>query len=93
MPGRVASAGLDDVAACWFTADDEVLERRIYTSSGFDRAEPYQKALIQKFVLHNQCYNALLVNAVTKFGLNSIDTGNIPDVDALIRRCVAMLEG
>ena len=40
LPERVAAAGLESVAGCWLTADDELLERRIHASSGFDRATP-----------------------------------------------------
>lgn len=92
LPERVAAAGLKDVAACWLTANDEVLERRIHAAIGFDGATPEDKTLIQKIVSHNQRYNALITNSVKQLGLNNIDTGNTPDVDAPVRRCVDLLE-
>jgi hypothetical protein len=92
LPESLAAAGLKDVAACWLTANDEVLERRIHAAIGFDVATPEDKTLIQKIVSRNQRYNALITNSVKQLGLNNIDTGNTPDVDAPVRRCVDLLE-
>jgi 2-phosphoglycerate kinase len=91
LPGRIATAGMEDVAACWLTADDEVLEGRIHASSDFDRVKPDGKALIQMFVQRNQSFAQLMTDAVTRHGLNSIDTGAAPSIDELIDKCVGLL--
>lgn len=92
LPGLFAGAELEGVAACWLTADDDVLESRIHASSGFDNATPDEQALIQKFVQRNRIFNALTKDAVNAHSLNSIDTGNVSGVDALIERCIELVQ-
>ncbi len=92
LPERVAAAGLEQVAACWLTADAGLLETRIHVSSDYARSSPAEQELIQKFVRRNDGLNALMMDAVKKHGLHSVDTGRASGVDALSAHLLDLVE-
>ena len=91
LPERVAAAGLDGGTALWLTADGGLLESRIHASSGFRQGTAAEKELIQKFVARNRRYNELVMEAVDRLRLTSIDVGTVSSMDELTERCIGLV--
>ncbi|MBT3943274.1 MAG: hypothetical protein HOC77_04035 [Chloroflexi bacterium] len=91
LPERFAKAGLGYVAACWLTADAEILESRIHASSDYAGAASGEQALIQKFVQRNDGLNALMRDAVDFHGLDSVDTNRTTRMDELVESCLELI--
>ena len=91
LPERVAALDVDGVAALWLTADSELLEARVHASSGYNRAAPGEKALVQKFVERNHRYNDRMMDAVNRLGLVSFHVGTVSSIDDLTERCIGLV--
>ena len=53
-PESVATLKLDQVAAIWLTASNELFQERIYQASRFDEATDREKMMVQKFLARTQ---------------------------------------
>lgn len=93
LPARFTCAELEQVVACWLTADGEALKARIHDSSDYAHATPGEQALIQKFVQRNNALNALMLDAVDQHGLNSIDSGAASGFEELSSRLLELVDG
>ncbi len=77
--------------AIWLTASDNFLRRRIYTLSGFDKADGSQKELTRKFMMRTLSYDRQMMEVVHRLGLPSLNVEN-RSLEALSERCLALLE-
>ncbi len=91
-PERVAVMDFDNVAAFWLTANSQFLEARIHAASRFDQATSREKALIEKFLDRTHRYNDLMMNAVNKLHLDSIDVSAAPPSDRLIEQALRLID-
>ncbi len=89
-PERVAVMGLDNVAAFWLTANCHLLKVRIHAASRFDQATSKEKALVEKFLDRAHRYNDLMMDAVNKLCLDSIDVSAAPPSDHLIEQALRL---
>jgi 2-phosphoglycerate kinase len=89
-PEYVAGLELDQVAAVWLTAGEELLQERIYQASNFEQATAEQQALIEMFLGRTHRDNQQTMNAVRNLHLPWIDVGEtssaIDLADAVLER-------
>lgn len=90
-PERVAATNIDCVAAFWLTAGNELLTDRIHAASRFEKGTPEEKALIEKFLGRNYRLNELMMDAVNKIGLASIDVSSAPTTSQLMAQCLELI--
>ena len=86
-----ALSDLTNVATFWLTADSELLESRIIAESRYDEGTATEKALIEKFIERSVRYDDLMMDAVNRLGLVSIDVGMSSSVDELMEQCLHMI--
>ncbi|MDQ3248120.1 MAG: hypothetical protein M3Q45_02815 [Chloroflexota bacterium] len=91
-PETVATLDLDTVAAVWLTASNSFLQARIYAASQFEAAEPRERMMIHKFVERTQRYNDLMLDAVNRLGLVSLNVETIASLDELAEPCLKLLK-
>ncbi|NQW18109.1 MAG: 2-phosphoglycerate kinase [Chloroflexi bacterium] len=89
-PESVAKLELDGVTAFWLTASDELLESRIRSESRFAGGTPDEQELIEKFLARTLCYNNLMMRAVDKLGLVSIDVESVNPSEDLADKCLVL---
>jgi 2-phosphoglycerate kinase len=89
-PETVATLNLDAVAAVWLTASNGLLQARIYRESRFAEASPERQLLIRKFVERTQRYNDLMIEAVGRLGLPSINVEATASLDELADACLRL---
>jgi 2-phosphoglycerate kinase len=80
-----------EVAGLWLTASDDLLRARIYRSSDYPTRSPRGRAMIDKFLARTCRYNALMMDAVRRLGLTSIDVTTASGVPELAQLCLATL--
>lgn len=80
-----------EVAGLWLTASDDLLRARIYRSSDYPTRSPRGRAMIDKFLARTCRYNALMMDAVRRRGLTSIDVTAASGVPELVQLCLATL--
>ena len=90
-PGSVAMLHLDNVSASWLTASHDLLEACIRSSSRFDDASRGERELIKKFMARTVCYDELMIQAVQRLGLISIEVEPEESTDDLMFRCLERL--
>ncbi len=90
-PERVhALRDLNNLAMFWLTADDDLIESRILAQSRYEDGTSTEKAPVEKFVARSIRYNELMVSAVNKLGLVSIDVGRASSLDELASQCIEL---
>ena len=85
-----ALSDLSGVAALWLTADSELLEARIRAESRYDEGTATEKALVEKFIGRTVRYDELMMEAINKLGLESIDAGT-SSIDELMQQCLHLV--
>lgn len=90
-PETVATLRLEGVAAVWLTASDDFVLSRILSGSEFAQAAPEGQLLIQKFVQRTQRYNDLMIKAVSRLGLASINVETTASLEELADACLEVL--
>ena len=91
-PERVSAlSDLTNVAALWLTADNELFKGRIVTESRYDEGTATEKALVEKFIGRTVRYDHLMIEAVNKLGLASVDVGTTSSIDELMEKCLHVM--
>ena len=65
--------------------------QRILTESRCDEGTATEKALVEKFIGRTVRYDDLMMEAVTKLGLASIDVGTASSIDELMEKCLHVM--
>jgi 2-phosphoglycerate kinase len=73
-PAGVASLVSERVCAVWLYADGDLLERRMHESSGYDRLDPDEQSLVDRFLERSLDYQDAMVQEVRELGLTLLDT-------------------
>lgn len=90
-PESVATLDIDNVAAIWLTASNELFQARIHNASRIDEASGKNRTMIEKFLGRTHLYNERMMVAVKRLGLPSIDVEGISSVDELCDMCIEQL--
>ena len=90
-PESVVTLGLDNVAALWLTASDNLFERRIYKNSEYKKKTPQEKILIDKFLKRTMVYNEGMNVSINRLGLASIDIEILSSLEELSQKCLELI--
>jgi hypothetical protein len=74
-PVRVAQLAVPHTAAVWLTADDAVVRARVYGGGRYEEATAEEQHLMDTFLARAARYQALMLDAVDRLGLDRIDAG------------------
>ncbi|MEW2066210.1 hypothetical protein [Streptomyces sp. NPDC007346] len=74
-PDRVARLAVPRTAAVWLTADDVVLRDRVRAAGRYEEAADGERRLMDRFLDRTGRFQALMVEAVDRLGLDRVDTG------------------
>jgi 2-phosphoglycerate kinase len=91
LPELAASMLGDRVAALWVHADEAVIEGRMRRESRYERADPAERALIDAFLERTRRYQRLMLAAVTRLGLPSLEIGPREPIEAVADRALTLL--
>ncbi|WSX71751.1 hypothetical protein OHB13_00690 [Streptomyces sp. NBC_00440] len=72
-PVRVARLQVPYTAAVWLTADDAVLRTRVHVAGRYEAATYEERHLMDKFLSRTERYQALMIDAIDRLGLDRID--------------------
>jgi 2-phosphoglycerate kinase len=87
-PESVVDLRLGGVGALWLTASDDLLQRRIYTASGYDQASAREKLIIDKFLGRVRGCNQRMLQALRRFGLPCLNVEEAVSPEELIDRAL-----
>ena len=90
-PESVATLDIENVAAIWLTARDDLFQRRIYNASQFEGASAKEKLMIQKFLGRTLLYNKRMMAAINRIGLVSMEVEETLSQDELSEMCLELL--
>lgn len=90
-PEPVATLDLDNVAAIWLTASNELYQIRIHNGSHFEKASTREKLLIRKFLERTHLYNTRMMEAVKRLGLVSLNVETTPSLEKLSAKCLELI--
>lgn len=90
-PESVANLDIDNVAAAWLTASNDLFQTRIHSASRFDEVSARDKIMIQQFLGRTQLYNERMMAAVERLGLVSVDVEVTSSLDELCDLCLNLL--
>jgi len=91
LPELVMTLNLDNVAAIWLTASNELFEQRIFTASQYEAKSPREKEMVAKFLERTHLYNERMMEAVNRLGLVSMDIESTSSLDELCDTCLELL--
>jgi len=91
LPELVMTLNLDNVAAIWLTASNELFEQRIFTASQYEAKSPREKEMVAKFLQRTHLYNERMMEAVNRLGLVSMDIESTSSLDELCDTCLELL--
>ncbi len=91
-PESVATLDLDNVAAIWLTAGNDLFQTRIHNASRFEGAAAREKTMIQKFLGRSLRYNERMMDAVNRLGLVSMDVEAASSLDELSDMCLELID-
>ncbi|MGW3955765.1 hypothetical protein ACWEKM_33735 [Streptomyces sp. NPDC004752] len=74
-PASVADLAVPHTAAVWLTAGEAVLSARMHAAGDYGRLPAQDRYLIDKFLARTLRYQTLMLDTVTRLGLDHIDTG------------------
>ncbi|MEU6355761.1 hypothetical protein ABZ896_41685 [Streptomyces sp. NPDC047072] len=74
-PVRVASLRVPRTAAVWLTADNTLLRARIHAGGCYEAATDEERHLMDKFLARTERYQAHMIDAVDRLGLDRVDAG------------------
>ena len=90
-PELVASLDIDEVAAVWLTASEDIFRQRIHDGSLYSSKSPRERTMIDKFLERTLAYNARMVDAASQHGFILIDVLH-SNVTELAERCRCALD-
>lgn len=91
-PVHVAGLDVPGTAAVWLTADDAVLRARVHVAGNYQGATAGEQLLMEKFLARTERYQALMVEAVDRLGLERIDSGDGRGVAELVDSVLAAVD-
>jgi 2-phosphoglycerate kinase len=91
-PVSVAKLTVPHTAAVWLTADDAVLRARVYTAGRYEEATEQERQLMDMFLARSRRYQTLMLDAVTRLGLDRIDGGGGRSVAELVDAVLAAVD-
>jgi hypothetical protein len=62
------------------------------SASQFDKAKGHDKIMIHKFLERTLRYNELMMGAINRLGLVSVNVESLSSLDELSNLCLALLE-
>ncbi|MFF8988297.1 hypothetical protein ACF08E_33590 [Streptomyces globisporus] len=74
-PVRVARLQVPHTAAVWLTAHDSVVSGRVHAAGCYEAATAEEQVLMDKFLARTESYQALMIDAIDRLGLERIDAG------------------
>ncbi|RSO10006.1 hypothetical protein DMH26_00475 [Streptomyces sp. WAC 05379] len=74
-PVRVARLQVPRTAAVWLTADDSLVSGRVHAAGSYEAATNEEQFLMDKFLARTERYQALMIDAIDRLGLDRIDAG------------------
>jgi 2-phosphoglycerate kinase len=83
---------LDNIAAIWLTASENLFRKRIYDASQFEKAAIAEKSIIQKFLGRTLSYNRQMMEAIVRLGLVSVNVESASSLDELTHLCLNFLK-
>ena len=90
-PEFATDLDFDKVAALWLTADEEVIQERIYAGSLYRSKSSRERMMIDKFLERTLAFNARMIAAVKRQGFILVDILH-SDVEDLTERCLSVLD-
>ena len=90
-PDSVATLDLDNVAAIWLTASEDLFQTRIHNASRFKEEAAREKTMIQRFLGRSHRYNERMMDAVNRLGLLSMDVEATSSLDQLSDMCLELI--
>lgn len=93
LPELSQALKADELKFIWLTAPDNLIRRRIYRESGYEKASQKARLLIDKFTSRSLSFNQWIQKEISVHGLNQMDMGVTENLDELIERCVEFLDG
>ncbi|MET8661618.1 hypothetical protein [Streptomyces griseus] len=75
-PVRVARLQVPHTAAVWLSTDDSVVRSRVHAAGSYETATAAERILMDKFLARTERYQALMIEAVGRLGLDRIDAGD-----------------
>ena len=89
-PGFAASLDLQNVAALWLTASEEVFRQRIHEESRYHSRPSFERTMVDKFLERTLVYNAKMIEDVNRHDFTLVDVSQL-NVSELTDRCLAIL--
>ena len=91
-PDNVLTLHLQNVAAVWLSGSPELIEARILAESGYAKANPAGRLLIERFVVRSQGYDRAMREAVRRLDLPLIEVTPDMTVDWLTSECLKRMQ-
>ncbi|WP_329115424.1 AAA family ATPase [Streptomyces sp. NBC_01465] len=92
-PERVAKLAVPGVAAVWLTAGEDVVRERIRGAGRYAEVGDGERHLMDQFLARTVRYQALMIDAVDRLGLQRIDAGGGRSVEELAGAVIAAVGG
>jgi 2-phosphoglycerate kinase len=92
-PERVSEllGDLDNVAALWLTAGNDLLEDRVRKTGRFYAGASDQEMMIQKYLPRNIEYNHRMMEVVERRGLQYVEVTSLTPIEEIADSCFALL--
>jgi 2-phosphoglycerate kinase len=90
-PEYVGTLDLENVAAIWLTASNNLFRKRINNASQYEEASIQEKLLIRKFLERTILYNKRMMAAINQLGLMSMVVEEAYSPEELSDRCQELL--
>ena len=89
-PEFATNLDFEKIAAIWLTASEELFRQRIHAGSLYTSKSPRERIMIDKFLERTLAYNARMVEAVNRRGLNLVDVTQ-SNATELTQKCLSTL--
>ncbi|HEY0944253.1 MAG TPA: hypothetical protein VGD81_03270 [Opitutaceae bacterium] len=93
MPELAVTIKIENVAALWLTASDELLVHRILQASELESRSSTERTMIDRFVYRTIRYNEQIIETAGRLGLAQLDVGNFSAPETLVAACLSQLAG
>ncbi|MFF3307382.1 hypothetical protein [Streptomyces sp. NPDC002952] len=74
-PAHVGRLEVPRTAAVWLTTDDALVRARVQAAGRYTAATDEEQQLIDKFLARTEHYQALMIDAIDRWGMDRIDAG------------------
>lgn len=90
-PDNVAELTVPHTVAVWITAGEATLSARMRAASGYGQMAEGDRFVVDKFVARTLRYQALMLDAVNRLGLDHLNTGGNRSVDEIADAVLAVV--